>query len=55
MWVSSAALSAPVETAYDADQEAERDISSSTSMSAIRCFSAWNEPIGRPNCTRSLL
>ncbi len=24
-------------------------------MSAIRCFKAWNEPIGRPNCTRSLL
>ena len=23
-------------------------------MSAIRCLSAWNEPIGRPNCTRSL-
>ena len=30
------------------------DISASTSMSAIRCLSAWNEPIGRPNCTRSL-
>ncbi len=27
--------------------------STSTSMSAHRCFTAWNEPIGRPNCTRS--
>ena len=27
--------------------------STSTSMSAQRCFTAWNDPIGRPNCTRS--
>ena len=23
-------------------------------MSAQRCLTAWNEPIGRPNCSRSL-
>ena len=23
-------------------------------MSASRCLTAWNEPIGRPNCSRSL-
>ena len=23
-------------------------------MSAQRCFTAWNDPIGLPNCTRSL-
>ena len=33
--------------------EADRDISTSTCRSAIRCFRAWKEPIGRPNCTRS--
>jgi hypothetical protein len=54
-WVSRSALSAPLETAYDAAHDAERDISSSTSMSAIRCLSAWKEPIARPNCTRCLL
>ena len=27
--------------------------STSTSMSAQRCFTAWKQPIGRPNCTRS--
>ena len=40
--------------AYDAAHDAERDISTSTSRSAIRCLSAWKEPMGRPNCTRSL-
>ena len=39
----------------DAAHEADRHISVSTSMSAIRCLSAWKEPIWRPNCTRSLL
>ncbi len=28
--------------------------STSSSMSAHLCLMAWNEPIGRPNCTRSL-
>ena len=28
--------------------------STSSSMSAHLCLIAWNEPIGRPNCTRSL-
>ena len=23
-------------------------------MSATRCLTAWNDPIGRPNCSRSL-
>ena len=55
MCASCSALSASVETAYDAAHDAERHISTSTSMSAIRCLSAWNEPIGRPNCTRVLL
>ena len=32
----------------------ERMPSTSTSMSAQRCFTAWKLPIGRPNCTRSL-
>ena len=31
----------------------ERMPSTSTSMSAQRCFTAWKLPIGRPNCTRS--
>ncbi len=49
---SPAASSAPPDTAYDAAHEAERHSSTSTSMSAIRCLSAWNEASGRPNCTR---
>ena len=27
--------------------------SAATSMSAQWCFTAWNMPMGRPNCTRS--
>ena len=32
----------------------DRADSTSSSMSAHRCRTAWNEPIGRPNCIRSL-
>ena len=31
-----------------------RATSARTSMSAHRCLTAWNEPITRPNCSRSL-
>ncbi len=30
-----------------------RAASRATSMLAHRCFTAWNCPIGRPNCTRT--
>ena len=29
-----------------------RTASTSMNASASRCATAWNEPIGRPNCTR---
>jgi len=33
---------------------ATRAVSAATSMSAARCFTAWKEPIGFPNCSRIL-
>ena len=50
--IDASASSAPMHHA--AQYTVERIPSTSTSMSAQRCFTAWNEPIGRPNCTRSL-
>ena len=38
---------------HAAQYTVERMPSTSTSMSAQRCLTAWNDPIGRPNCTRS--
>ena len=30
----------------------DRDVSTSKSMSAHRCCTAWNDPMGRPYCSR---
>ena len=38
--------------AQSANADAERAPSSRSSMSAHLCLIAWNEPIGRPNCSR---
>ena len=48
------ASSWPLATHQAAQYTADRMPSTSTSMSAQRCFTAWKLPIGRPNCTRSL-
>ena len=37
-----------------ASQATAADCSEATSMSASACFTAWNWPMGRPNCTRTL-
>src|SRR5690606_27205145 len=47
----SSSCSAAAQPAY---QAAERAVSTCTIPSAHLCLIAWNEPIGRPNCTRSL-
>ena len=36
-----------------ASHTAARAASRATSMLAQRCFTAWNCPMGRPNCTRT--
>ena len=43
-----------VRGARAASQAAARAPSAATSMSAQRCFTAWNCPMGRPNCSRTL-
>ncbi len=48
------ASGSPAPMHHAAQYTVERMPSTSTSMSAQRCFTAWNDPIGRPNCTRSL-
>ena len=45
--------SSPSSNARAASHTAARAASRATSMSAQRCFTAWNCPIGRPNCTRT--
>src|SRR5207244_1912578 len=47
------ASSWPAPMHHAAQYALERMPSTSTSMSAQRCFTAWKLPIGRPNCTRS--
>ena len=44
----------PRATARAASHTAARASSVRASMSAQRCFTPWNWPIGRPNCTRTL-
>ena len=43
-----------VDAAHAAYQVADRIPSTSTSMSAQRCLTAWKLPMGTPNWTRSL-
>src|SRR5207244_3404123 len=38
---------------YAAYHTSERDGSTSETISAAMCLSAWNDPIGRPNCWRT--
>ena len=40
-------------TITPAAHTAERATSVRIQQSASRCFTPWNEPIGRPNCSRS--
>ena len=37
-----------------ANQQSDAARSTARYMSARRCLSAWNEPIGRPYCSRTL-
>ena len=41
-------------SASAASHAAPRACSTATSMSAQRCFTPWNCPIGRPNCSRTV-
>jgi hypothetical protein len=49
---TSAAAGAPAESSHAACHVVSRTASTSTYASASRCVTAWNDPIGRPNCTR---
>ena len=49
----SASAGPSASAAQAACQQALRAASMVTSWSAHRCWTAWNEPIGRPNCSRS--
>jgi hypothetical protein len=51
---SSDASSAPACTARALAVDVAWHASSHVRMSANRCFSAWYEPMGRPNAMRSL-
>ena len=50
---ASSSSSRPPVAAAAASQTAAVASSVATSMSAQWCFTAWNMPMGRPNCTRS--
>ena len=50
---ATAASGPPATSASTASATSRRAIVSSTATSAQACFTAWNEPIGRPNCWRS--
>ena len=54
MLAASAGSSEPSVSAQTAWYAVERACSRSTSMSASRCLTAWNEPMGLPNCSRFL-
>src|SRR5216117_936445 len=48
------AVSSPSASATAAKVVSERATSARTAMLAQRCFTAWKEPIGGPNCCRTL-
>ena len=49
----SVVLGLPVSLSQPAFHTSPRAASVSTTMSAIIACTSWNEPIGRPNCSRS--
>lgn len=50
---AASACSVPSSASRAASQAAARACSSESRRSAQRCLTAWNWPMGRPNCSRT--